>query len=207
MPTTFSAVLVIVAFVIPGFIASRILSFAYSRSAIAEGQAILEAITLSCLNYALLSWLLAWAWIQHWYQQPLLLATVVFCILFVTPVVIALILVKIFDTDWGLRLRLSYGVAHPVLKAWDSFFRRGRLCWVVATMKGGRIFAGYYGPNSYASSFPADEDVYLEKLCKLSPKGKIEGVAEFTAGGIIQMKNVETLEFFESLPKKPMEAK
>ncbi len=202
MPTTFSAVLVIVAFLIPGFVASKILSMAYSRSAISEGQTILEAITLSCLNYALVSWLLAWAWIQHWYEQPLLLVAVVFCVLFVTPVAIALILLKLFDTDWGLRLRLAFGMAHPVLKAWDRFFRKGQNCWVIATLKGGRVFAGYFGENSYASSFPADEDIYLEKLCQTS-NGKIVEVAKLSTGGIIQMKNVETLEFFKS----PLEGK
>lgn len=202
MPTTFSAVLVIVAFVIPGFVASRIVSLAYSRSGISEGQTVLEAITLSCLNYAMLSWLLALAWIRHWYQNPAVLAAIIFGTLFVVPVVVALIFLRVSDSDWGLRVRLAFGMAHPVLKAWDTFFRRGQNCWVVATMKGGRVFAGYFGPNSYASSFPAEEDIYLEKLCKTFD-GKIVEVAEFTAGGIIQMKDVETLEFFES----PLEGK
>ncbi len=47
------------------------------------------------------------------------------------------------------------------------------------------------------TSFPAPEDLYLEKLCKLSPAGKIEGIAAFSAGGILRMENIETLEMFE----------
>jgi hypothetical protein len=64
-------------------------------------------------------------------------------------------------------------------------------------MKDGRVIAGLYGPNSFASSFPAPEDLYLEKMCKLSPQGKIEGIAEFSNGCIIQMDNIELLELVE----------
>jgi len=199
MPNTFSAVLVIVVFVIPGFIANRILSAAHSRSASSDGHTVLEAIALSSLNYAFLSWLLALAWLNHWYENPFLLVTIASCTLFVSPVVIALVFARLVDTKWGANFRLAFGMAHPVLKAWDSFFRTGKICWVVATLKGGRVIAGYYGPNSYASSFPAEEDLYLEKLCKLSASGAIEGVAEFSIGGIIQMKDVETLELFEAV--------
>jgi hypothetical protein len=199
MPNTFSAVLVIVVFVIPGFIANRILSAAHSRSASSDGNTVLEAIALSSLNYAFLSWLLALAWIHHWYENPFLLVAIAFCTLFVCPVVIALVFARFVDARWGAKFRLAFGMAHPVLKAWDTFFRTGKRCWVVATLKGGRVIAGYFGPNSYASSFPAEEDLYLEKLCKLSATGAIEGLAEFSAGGIIQMKNVETLELFEEL--------
>jgi hypothetical protein len=157
MPTTIGAVLVIVAFVIPGFIASRVLSSAYPRSEPAEGR----------------------------------------LVLLLTPVVIGLVLVKAIDTNWGRRFRHAFGIVHPVPKAWDYFFRQGTPCWIVATLKDGRIVAGLYGPNSFASSFPSEEDLYLEKLCKLSPQGKIEGVADFSIGGIIRMENVQLLELFD----------
>lgn len=197
MPGSVSAILVIVAFIMPGFIAGRILSSAHSTSETSEGHLVLSAITLSCLNYAALSWLLVTAWTQKWYENPLILALLSLFTLFVGPVLIALVLVKIIDTEWGRQLRIAFGLAHPVPKAWDSFFRRGIPCWVVATLKGGRVLAGLYGGNSFASSCPAEEDLYLEKICRLSPQGEIEGVAEFSRGGIIQMKNVETLEFFD----------
>lgn len=197
MPASVGAILVIVAFIMPGFIAGRILSSAHSTSETSEGHLVLSAITLSCLNYAVLSWLLVTAWIEKWYEKPLILASLSLFTLFVGPILIALVLVKTIDTEWGKQVRIAFGLSHPVPKAWDSFFRRGIPCWVVATLKGGRVIAGLYGGNSFASSCPAEEDLYLEKICKLSPQGEIERVAEFSRGGIIQMKNVETLEFFD----------
>jgi Family of unknown function (DUF6338) len=197
VPTTFGAVLVVVAFIIPGFIGNRILSYAHSRPEPSDGRIILEALTFSCFNYAILSWLLVLAWSGHWYEDLELLAACAFGVLFVSPVLLALALAWLIDTKWGRRLRLSFGMAHPVPKAWDSFFRKGVPCWIVATMKDGRVIAGFYGSNSFASSFPAAEDLYLEKLCDLSPQGKIKGLAEFSNGGIIQMENVSMLELFE----------
>ncbi|MFY9529324.1 MAG: DUF6338 family protein [Candidatus Acidiferrales bacterium] len=197
MPTTIGAVLVIVAFVIPGFIASRVLSSAYPRSEPAEGRLILEGITLSCANYALLSWLLILAWDRRWYESALVLVALALLVLLLTPVVIGLVLVKAIDTNWGRRFRHAFGIVHPVPKAWDYFFRQETPCWIVATMKDGRVVAGLYRSNSFASSFPSEEDLYLEKLCKLSPQGKIEGVADFSMGGIIRMENVQLLELFD----------
>jgi hypothetical protein len=149
------------------------------------------------VNYAILSWLLVLAWADKWYEVPALLAGLVFFVLFVSPIVIALALVKIIDTKWGRNIRIKFGIAHPVAKAWYSFFRKGIPCWVVATLKGGRLVAGLYGGKSFASSFPAQEDIYLEKLCSLSKEGEMERITDLSLGGIIRMENVEMLEFYE----------
>jgi len=197
VPTTFGAVLVLVAFIIPGFVGNRILSYAHSRPDPNDGRIVLEALTFSCLNYAVLSSLLVLAWNLRWYENLLLLAACTFGVLFVSPVLLALAVASLVDTKIARKFRDSFGMRYPVAKAWDCFFRQGIPCWVVATMKDGRVIAGLYGPNSFASSFPAPEDLYLEKLCKLSPQGKIEGIAEFSNGCIIQMDNIELLELFD----------
>ena len=197
MPTSLGAILILIAFLMPGFIAGRVLSSAHGTSEAGEGRLVLGAITLSCLNYAVLSWLLVLAWTRKWYEDPLTLALLAFFILLVAPILIALALIWVIDTEWGKRVRVAFGLAHPVSKAWDSFFRRGIPCWIVATLKGGRVIAGLYAGNSFASSFPAAEDLYLEKICRLSAQGEIEGIADFSRGGIIKMENVETLELFD----------
>jgi len=197
MPTSLGAILILIAFLMPGFIAGRVLSSAHGTSEAGEGRLVLGAITLSCLNYAVLSWLLVLAWTRKWYEDPLTLALLAFFILLVAPILIALALIWVIATEWGKRVRVAFGLAHPVSKAWDSFFRRGIPCWIVATLKGGRVIAGLYAGNSFASSFPAAEDLYLEKICRLSAQGEIEGIADFSRGGIIKMENVETLELFD----------
>lgn len=200
MPTTITAILVIVAFLMPGFIANRFLAFAYPSTEPSDTRAILTAITFSCLNYAILSPLLTVFWMKAWYENLGFLAGFTFFALFLAPILIAWLFIRVVESDWGRRRRRSLGLMHPMPKAWDYFFHLGKPCWIVATLKNGRIFAGYYGGDSFASSFPADEDLYLEKLCNLTPEGRIVDVHPQSAGGIIRMDAIDTLEFFDSDP-------
>ncbi len=197
MPETIEAVVVLITFVIPGFVARRVLALAFPRAEPSQGQLVLEGITLSCLNYGVLSGLLILGWKQRWYEHAFVFAGLVFVALFVSPVMIGLALIFMTDTRWVHNLRGRFGLTHPVPKAWDYFFRRRTPCWIIGTLKDGRMVAGLYGLNSFASSFPADEDIYIERLCKLSEEGQIVGLAEHSLGAIIRMENVQLLEFYE----------
>ena len=57
MPTSINAVIVIVLFLMPGFVARSVLSSIYPTSEPSETRLILTAIALSCGNYAIWSWL------------------------------------------------------------------------------------------------------------------------------------------------------
>jgi len=203
MPTSVTAIVVIVAFLMPGFISNRFLAFAYPNAEPSDTRIILSAVAFSCLNYALLSWLLILFWLNRWYENFGRLAALAFFVLFVAPVLLAWLFVEIVESGWGRAWRNKLGLAHPLPKAWDYFFSRGRPCWVVATLKTGRTIAGYYGNNSFASSFPAEEDLYLEKLCTLTPEGLIVDIHPQSAGGIIKFDVIETLEFFDGEPAAP----
>ncbi|MGH9682828.1 MAG: DUF6338 family protein [Candidatus Acidiferrales bacterium] len=176
MPNTVMGVLVIVAFVIPGFISRQVISFAYPSNEPGEGRLVLEALALSSINYAALSWLLILTIDQHWYAKLAALVIVVLFILLVSPVALGLLFIWVSDSTWIQEIRVRFGMSDPVPKAWDSFFRRRTSCWVLATLKNGKLVGGLYGPNSSASSFPAEEDIYLEKLCRVSSAGRFEGV-------------------------------
>jgi Family of unknown function (DUF6338) len=197
LPTSVSAILVIVAFLMPGFVANRILALAHSRPESNDSRLILEAVTLSSVNYAMLSWLLVLFWTHRWYETTAYFGGLVVLVLFVFPIVIALGLVKTIDSKWGHRIRANLKITHPVPSAWDCFFRESIPCRVVAKLKSGGVVAGLYGSKSWASSAPAEQDIYLEKLCSLSPDGKMEKVRDGSLGGIIRMDEVEVLELFE----------
>ena|ERR1700735_2498584 len=197
MPTSIQAVLVVIVFLIPGFVASRILSYAYPASEPSDARLILTAIMHSCINYALLSWLFILSWKKAWYSNTAFLVFLTLLTLFVMPVLSGLILVRVAETKCLGKLREMFGLPHPVPKAWDYFFRRRIPCWVVATLKTGRVIGGFYGQKSFASSYPAEEDLYLEQLCNMAPDGTITGLTELSIGGIIRMQDVELLELFE----------
>ena len=197
MPETVSAIIVLLAFVTPGFIATRVLELAFPRTEPQQGRIVLEGLALSCLNYGTFSWLFVIAWKERWHETLLGLTLLTFFALFLAPVLLALSLIRISDTRSLRRLRSHFHLIHPVPKAWDYFFRQARPCWIVATLKDGHVVAGLYGNNSFTSSFPADEDIYVERLCTLSAEGKITGLAKYSRGAIIRMENVVLLEFYD----------
>ncbi|MGA8073745.1 MAG: DUF6338 family protein [Candidatus Acidiferrales bacterium] len=197
MPSTIGSVLVLVGFVIPGFITLWVWSLAYGRTEPSEGRLVLEGITLSCVNYGAWSWLLVWAWARSWIHSAVPAILLAAFILFVSPMILGVTTVWLSETIWVQRVRRRFGVSSPVPKAWDHYFRKSESCWVVATLKSGKLVAGLYGPNSAASSYPAEEDIYLERLCKLSASGKMEGLIENSRGGIIRMDEVQLIEFYD----------
>lgn len=74
MPTSIQAVIVITLFLMPGFMARRVLSWAYPTSEPGEADLALTTITLSCVNYGIWSWLLVLSWQKHWYKSDGFLA-------------------------------------------------------------------------------------------------------------------------------------
>lgn len=202
MPTSFDAVFVILLFLIPGFIARGVLSSIYPTSEPSEVRLVLTAIALSCINYGLWSWLLVLAWKGAWYEGAIPLALLAVLILFLSPVVFTLAVGSFMRTDAFRKMRETFGIRHPTPESWDYFFGKGLPCWVIATLKSGRVIGGYYGTDSFASSFPAEEDLYLEKLCDMTPDGRLNGIAALTLGGIIRMEDVQLLELFEYVPEE-----
>ena len=193
MPTSINALIVIVLFLMPGFVARSVLSSIYPTSEPSETRLVLTAIALSCANYAIWSWLLILTWRDRWYEHSAFLAALAVLILLLSPVLGTLAAVKISHTDKFRKVRQQFGIRHPSPKAWDYFFARGVACWVIATLKSGRVIGG---------SFPAAADLYIEKLCNMSPDGRVTSIASLTLGGIIRMEDVQLLEFFEYEPEE-----
>ena len=200
MPTSIQAVLVIALFLMPGFVARSVLSSVYPTSEPSESRLALTAITLSCLNYGVWSWLLVLSWQRLWYKSNGFLAILAVLVLFLSPVVGTLAFVKFMQTDAFRHSREFFGIRHPAPKSWDYFFGKGAACWIIATLKTGHVIGGYYGTESFASSFPHEEDLYLELLCELTPEGQLDRIAPLTLGGIIRMEEVVLLEFFSHAP-------
>jgi hypothetical protein len=198
MPTSIQAVVVIVLFLMPGFIASRILSYMYpSAAAASDTRLILNAVALSFVNYACLSWLLYLSWKDNWFDKTLVFIGVLLLSVLIFPILLSLGIIKIAETPSVRTFREAFGLPHPVPKAWDYFFRRRIPCWVIATLKSGRVVGGLYNTNSFASSYPSAEDLYLEQMCDMTPEGQMMRLTPLNVGAIMKRDDVELLEFFE----------
>ena len=54
----------------------------------------------------------------------------------------------------------------PFPTAWDYYFDKRNPSWVLVHLKDGTLIGGLFGDDSYATSFPTDGDIYLEKVAK-----------------------------------------
>jgi hypothetical protein len=198
MPGSFNQILLIVLFIIPGFILVRVKRLSYPVAEESLQATVLDSLTLSCVVHGLASPVWYWSYVSGTYvNHPLWFGLVVFAILFLLPLVAGIVFNRQSRTDRLRWLREFLGILHPDPTAWDYKFRQGRAYWVWLTFKSGQVMAGLFGPNSFAGSFPNRQDIYVEQLLSLSEDGSVVGLIENSAGAIVRMDDLERIEFFE----------
>jgi len=85
---------------------------------------------------------------------------------------------------------------NPTKSAWDSFFSNRESYYVIVTLKNGRKIGGKYGKNSFSSTYPNPEELYLEELWKLNENGGFESKESQTEGILITEQEISTIEFY-----------
>ena len=201
MPTSFSQILILLVFIIPGFVLMRVKRVAYPTAEPSTASIVLDSLALSCFVHGLASPIWYLSYVFGWYvTRPRLFGMVALFILLIGPSLLGVLYVWLTKTEkaqWLRWLRELLGFPHPDPTAWDHHFRKGRAYWVWLTFKSGQVMAGLVGPNSFASSFPHEQDLYVEKLLSLDKHGRVQRWVEDSAGALVKMADLERIEFFE----------
>jgi hypothetical protein len=77
---------------------------------------------------------------------------------------------------------------HPIRKPWDYVFGKREPFWVIVHLHNGQRIGGRFDVQSFASSDPADEQIYLEADWVLDEQGRFLRPVE-RSRGIIIMKD------------------
>jgi len=178
------------AFVIPGFISIKSYELLFPGASRSSSEQLIDAIAYSSINYALLALPIfaiensslkeECSWLYFGFYA---------FVLFVAPIVWVVI--------WKhLRTREIFqkNAPHPTGKPWDFVFAQRKPYWVKVTFKNGSIIGGRYAENSFASSAPAEEQIYLEETWILNDKGGFERKKNDTAGVIILSSEISHIE-------------
>lgn len=186
--------LLFIGFVVPGFIAIKAYELLSPSKYIESSKLVIDAVAYSCLNYALLLWPIVLVESSSIRNEHLNLYILFYIfVLFVAPVVLVVGWKYLREKEF-----IQKYVPHPTQKPWDYVFGKRHCYWVVVTLKSGEKVAGMYGPNSFASSAPADEQIYLEEEWLLNDVGGFERKAEQTSGVIVLSSEILMIEFFHS---------
>jgi hypothetical protein len=179
-------------FFVPGFIAIKVYDLFVPGEQRDAKQTVLDATAYSCINYAALSWLIYIDFHRNLSgQNPFLHGIILILVLLLFPVVIAVGYFKLRTT----RFFGKYTV-HPVKKPWDYVFGKRESYWVIIALTDGTQIGGMYDTDSFASSFPAEEQIYLERVWEVEGQQFINPVHR-SKGVIISGKNINWIQFFQ----------
>lgn len=205
-PTTGIALLIIVLFVIPGFLTDSVYGFSTTRAKREVPDAFLSYIFWSLVNGApisvitilLLSDVLRVGWRQYLITNSRLVAAATILSLFVLPVLIALIAVKLSQWNAVRRFMLrAFGLrlGQPP-KAWDKVFAANVPFQALITLTDGTRIGGGWGEDSFASAFPADEDLFLEVEFTVDPDGRLLSPVERSGGILLKHSEIRSIQIY-----------
>lgn len=185
--------LLLLLFCIPGFISLIIYDLIIATERRNLSKSLLDVVCYSALNYAALSWLIYLIHVGRFYENHKLLYVFSLVLtLFVVPILWPFLFIKLTTYKFFAKYILL-----PNLKAWDYVFGKKESFWVIVHLKNGKMIGGKYDTKSYASSYPAQEQIYLEEVWELDNNGKFLMPIERSKGMLILNDELSAIEFFK----------
>lgn len=180
-------------FFVPGFISVKVYDLLVPSERRDFSKSVFEVVGYSALNFAALSWLI----ITLVSSVPLFSNAYIFTlsvllILFFFPIVWPMLFVKL--QSWPPTAAYF---RHPIQKPWDYVFGLKKPFWMIVHLKDGRRVGGRFYVNSFASSYPAEEQIYLEEVWNLDEDGKFVECVPQTRGLLIPGREIMLIELFE----------
>lgn len=188
-----SSISVFVIAVFPGLVSLHVYRLLMPARPVEWKDAVIQGLFYSVLNFFLLFPIAmfaadtahaATALIRYWAAMG--------TTLFVGPIVWPFLLRGFFRRKW-VRDRVNL----PYPTAWDFFFETYQPAFMLVRLNNGRSIGGYFGPGSFAGSFPNDGDIYLESLYIMADDGAFTRPVDGTRGALIRKDQYECIELFE----------
>lgn len=186
------SMLIFIVFAIPGFVALKAYEMFVPGGARAGAIKVIDAVAYSCAIYAILGVPLYWLLKSEWAtNNPTGLTVILILVLFGVPVLAAA------AWRWLRQTKPFQSIApHPTLKPWDYVFAQRKPYWVKVHLTDGQVYAGKFSGNSFASSPPADEEIFLEECWLLNENGGFDRAKKQTAGVLLLKGQIKAVELF-----------
>jgi len=176
----------------PGFVSIKVYELIVATKRHDFKSSLLEAIGLSVLNFAALSWLILVISTPNFYKShPAFFSLSIFSIFFVFPVLWPIFFVKL--TKWK---KLSKYIISPISMPWDAVFSKRKSAWIIVHLKDGRKVGGKYSTKSRTSAYPNQRQIYLEELWQLNKNGGFVKPTERSGGALFFEDDISIIEFF-----------
>ncbi len=182
---------VFIAFVVPGFISLKIYQLLCPGPVKDSSQQIVDAVSYSCINYALLLWPIIQieSYPEFKRSYPAWYAAFYVLVVLVAPFCWALVFRKLRETKF-----VQKSLPHPTARPWDFVFHQKLPYWIVVTLKDKTKIGGLYSWKSFTSNAPEPESIYLEQCWHLDDAGDFIAAKVDTAGILVLASEIATVE-------------
>ena len=173
--------------IMPGFISIKVWNLIIPSESRALKDSFLDALAYSLLNFAMLFWLMLiirrtdWTWLR----------VMLYGVLMGVGPVLWPILLKVVATRKFQRI-----IINPIPRAWDYFFGLRENCFMLIHLKDGSLVGGLSYEKSFASSYPASEDIYIEQVWEISEQGKFLEKIPQSIGMLVTRDSIEYIEMY-----------
>ena len=180
-------------FVVPGLVSMTVYRMLMPARQLRWGDALIQGLFYSILNFILLFPALLLI-TDAGFRAGNLIGTwlVAVACLGVAPTIWPFVLRKLYRWEW-----LAQKIQIPYPTAWDYFFDLRDPTFVLIHLRNGSLLGGYWGPRSYAGSFPNHGDIYLEAVYKVDPEGKFGEPMPDTNGVLLRRDEYTYFELFK----------
>jgi len=189
---TIEQLILFIVFFIPGFISIKVYDLMIPGERRNFSDSAFQVIAYSIINFVIFSWLIYIIYVNSlWEKKPGLFFFLAFLIMFIFPILLPIVLLQITKLS-----SISRYIIHPIQKPWDYVFGKRETHWIIVHLKDGRKIGGRYDTESFASSYPAKEQIYLQEVWTLDENGGFKEPVERTNGIIIMSDEMALIEFF-----------
>jgi len=145
------------------------------------------------LNFAALFWLIVLIQTGDFYRRHFILYSLSVAVIMVgVPACWPFVFLRL--STWR---PIAKHLVHPIRKPWDYVFGKRDPFWIIVHLQNGQKIGGRFDVESFASSDPADEQIYLEEVWILDDGGRFVSRVERSRGIIIMKDEIRAVEFFE----------
>lgn len=179
--------------IVPGLISMHVYRILFAARKIEWKAGLFQGLFYSSLNLvACFPILIPIHQAGFWESHPYLYTAGLMTVLLVLPVAWPFMYRWLIKWKW-----LASKIQLPYDTAWDFFFERRIPVFVLFQLKNGSKIGGYYGPRSYATSFPTEGDIYVETVYRVDEEGIFKEPINDTDGAIIRKDQYDLIEFFK----------
>jgi len=190
-PTQFLLFAVLIA---PGFVARSVYRLLVPSLRQDATSLTVELATYGMINLALVAWMIPFVLHQGLIQErPAVFALGMTAMLVVIPASLGVVIFVVRRSRWATRW-----FQHPMPTAWDFLFAQRRALWVLFHLKSGERIGGFFGRESYASSYPTEAEIYVENIWRVDENGRFAENVEGNAGMIIRYADCHMMEFYRA---------